>query len=149
GFERKLQPKHRSTSCSEPRTGERGSRQAKHGCFARESGQDVVTERKAIPGRQGVASNSKPAKNFRQSPTWGRTFSKCGGGIAHQSPHGRDGALPNRAAAAIRQAPLTGSRLKCAHVRPAPAVAALPRRSGRILRDAVAAAYAAGARRWR
>ena len=34
--------------------GDRG--QAKHGCFARESGQDALTERRAIPGRQGAAS---------------------------------------------------------------------------------------------
>ena len=34
--------------------GDRG--QAKHGCFARKSGQDALTERRAIPGRQGAAS---------------------------------------------------------------------------------------------
>src|SRR5690606_29853359 len=40
--------------------------------------------------------------------------------------HGRNATLPAGATAAERQAALTGSRLKCAHVRPAPAVAALP-----------------------
>src|SRR5690606_38323623 len=40
----------------EPRPGGRGSRKAKHGCFARESGQDAPTEREATPGRQGAAS---------------------------------------------------------------------------------------------
>src|SRR5690606_28692146 len=42
----------RSKSCP----GGRGSRQAKHGCFARESGQDVLTERKAIPRSTGATS---------------------------------------------------------------------------------------------
>src|SRR5690606_7008973 len=53
---KKCPPKHRSTRRSEPCPGDRGSRKAKHGCFARESGQDALTERKATPGRQGAAS---------------------------------------------------------------------------------------------
>src|SRR5690606_12335317 len=48
--------KHRTWSGGEPRPDDRGSRKAKHGCFARESGQDALTERRAIPGRQGAAS---------------------------------------------------------------------------------------------
>src|SRR5690606_8487857 len=60
GFEKSAPSSHRSISRSEPRPGGGGSRQAKHGCFARESGQDALTERKAIPGRQGVASVRSP-----------------------------------------------------------------------------------------
>src|SRR5690606_3552164 len=55
-------PKHRCTSRSEPCPGDRGSRKAKHGCFARESGQDALTERKATPGRQGAASIRGPRR---------------------------------------------------------------------------------------
>src|SRR5690606_37083613 len=36
---KELRPKHRSSNGSEPCPGDRGLRQAKHGCFARESGQ--------------------------------------------------------------------------------------------------------------
>src|SRR5690606_36223611 len=57
---RNLHPRHRSTRRSEPCPVDRGSRKAKHGCFARESGQDVLTERKALPGRQGAASIRSP-----------------------------------------------------------------------------------------
>src|SRR5690606_9531510 len=79
-------PEHRSRSSVEPRLGGRGSRQAKHGCFARESGQGesgwlarhaahprerpaccagpdraaALTERKAIPDRQDVARVRSP-----------------------------------------------------------------------------------------
>src|SRR5690606_31891834 len=59
-FRKSAPSSHRSISRSEPRPGGWGSRQAKHGCFARESGQDALTERKAIPGRQGVASVRSP-----------------------------------------------------------------------------------------
>src|SRR5690606_39201075 len=53
---------------SEPCTGDRGSRQAKHGCFARESGQDALTERRAIPGRQGAASvHARTGTSFYRS----------------------------------------------------------------------------------
>src|SRR5690606_24203286 len=54
-------PKHRSASRIEPRTADRGSRKAKHGCFAREAGQDVLTGRKSDSRSAGRGDHLKPA----------------------------------------------------------------------------------------
>src|SRR5690606_14997551 len=86
------------------------SRQAKHGCFARESGQDALTERRVIPGRQGTASNSKAARDLQQpcppSASVGRRTFLCSGaesvvaGVPY-APVLTDGAkLPARRSAA-------------------------------------------------
>src|SRR5690606_38120736 len=46
-------PNRRTIRPGEPRTDGWGSRQAEHGCFARESGQDAPTERRATPQPAG------------------------------------------------------------------------------------------------
>src|SRR5690606_11487781 len=121
----------------------RGSRQARHGCLARESGQDALTERRAIPGRQDAASIRSCGRNpipvaFTFPAAGRRTFfvgsSPNRGDLSPPPPRGtlRPSWLEGRAQAG-RRAPEAAAVRSKRPIRDRPSSAAAPAPAKRLL----------------